>query len=85
MSRKSHIQIKIAECLRHTLPFYSCIEKQYKKWVWHAAVCANEHFNDHQVMGDSAIQIVTIAGVTVVVVYLKLVQCMSIVKRVAIN
>lgn len=41
-----------------------------------AAVCANEHFNDHQLMGDSAIQIVTIAVVVVVVViYSKLVQC----------
>lgn len=40
-----------------------------------AAVCANEHFNDHQLMGDSAIQIVTIAVVVVVVIYSKLVQC----------
>lgn len=77
MSRKSHIQIKIAECLRHTLAFFyiniNISENNIKKWVWHAAVvCANEHFNDHQykLMGDSAIQIVTIA----VVVYFKLVQ-----------
>lgn len=40
----------------------------------------NEHFNDHQLMCDSAIQIVHFG-----VVYFKLVQCMSIVERVAIN